>query len=180
MLAAFLFSTSAAAISPDQCTPCHGADGNSVTPGIPSIAGQPKIFLENLLVLVREGLRGSEQMQQILKGASDRDIVALAAHYSKLTVSAQPRALDTARFQRGRELAAEHRCGVCHLADFRGREQIPRLAGQREEYLADMMRRFRDAPPPGSDTLMSAVLYGVSIDDMGALAHFLAHSRIED
>ena len=131
-------------------------------------------------MLVREGLRGSEQMQRILKGASDRDIVALAAHYSRLTARVQSGTPDAVRFERGQALAIKHRCGVCHLADFRGREQIPRLAGQREEYLADMMRRFRDAPPPGSDTLMSAVLYGVSNDDIDALAHFLAHSRIED
>jgi cytochrome c553 len=39
------------------------------------------------------------------------------------------------------------------------------------------MRKFRDAPPPGSDTIMSATLYGVSDADIRALAHFLARSR---
>jgi cytochrome c553 len=36
------------------------------------------------------------------------------------------------------------RCNNCHLPDCSGREQIPRLAGQREEYLLDSMRYFRD------------------------------------
>ena len=39
------------------CTACHGPGGNSPTPAIPSIAQQPKTFLENQLVLIREGLR---------------------------------------------------------------------------------------------------------------------------
>jgi cytochrome c553 len=177
LLAALLSSAPAAAQSTEHCAPCHGPDGNSARPGTPSIAGQPKVFLENLLVLVREGMRGSEEMKQIMKGKSDRDIVALAAHFSKLPMRAEPGVIDTALFKRGRQLAVKHRCGTCHLPDFRGREQIPRLAGQREEYLFDIMRRLRDDPPPGSDTIMSATLYGVSDADIRALAHFLARSR---
>ena len=32
------------------CAACHGEDGNSGNPQIPSIAGQPKLFLETQLV----------------------------------------------------------------------------------------------------------------------------------
>lgn len=145
--------------------------------GNPVNRGTAKVFIENLLVLVREGLRGGEEMKQILKGMSDRDIVALAVHYSKLPARAEPGAIDAALFERGEQLAAKHRCGICHLPDFRGREQMPRLAGQREEYLVDIMRRFRDDPPQGGDTIMSATLYGVSDADIRALAHVLARSR---
>jgi len=174
LLAALLFSGAAAAQPTERCAPCHGPDGNSATPGIPSIAAQPKVFIENLLILVREGLRGSEAMKQVMKGMSDREIVALAAHYAKLPARAAAGKADPAMLERGRKAAARYRCGSCHLPDFRGREQIPRLAGQREEYLYDIMHSFRDAPPPGSDTLMSAALYGVSDADIRAMAHFLA------
>ncbi len=182
LLAALLFFTpvfsgSAAAQIAERCAPCHGADGNSATPGIPSIAAQPKVFIENLLILMREGLRGSEAMKQAVKGMSDREIVALAAHYAKLPARAAPGATDAALFKRGRQVAAKYRCGTCHLPDFRGQQQMPRLAGQHEEYLFDIMRTFRDAPPPGSDTLMSAALYGVSDTDIRAMAHFLARRR---
>ncbi len=67
------------------CAACHGADGNSVTAGIPSIAAQPKIFTENYLVMTREGIRGNEVMQGLLKGVPDREIVALAIYFSKRT-----------------------------------------------------------------------------------------------
>lgn len=156
------------------CAGCHGLDGNSVIPGIPSIAAQPKVFLENRLILMREGMRGTEVMQDLMKGLSDRDIVAIAAHFAGQRASAQQGTRDKALFQRGRALAAKLRCASCHGPDFRGREQMPRLAGQREDFLDAVMRELRDSPRPGSDTMMTAVLYGVSDAEIRALAHFLA------
>ena len=178
LLAALLFSGSATAQVAERCVACHGADGNSATPGIPSIAAQPKVFTENLLILVREGLRGSETMKQVMKGVSDSDIVALAEYYARQPARAETSAPDPALFKRGREVVAKYRCGTCHLPDFRGRAQMPRLAGQREDYLYEIMRIFRDAPPRGADTLMNAALYGVSDADIRAMAHFLARGRL--
>ena len=43
--------------------------GNSLVPSIPSIAGQPKVFLENQLVLIREGLRDVPAMKAVMGGA---------------------------------------------------------------------------------------------------------------
>lgn len=179
LLAALLFCGSAAAQLAERCAACHGADGNSTTPGIPSIAAQPKVFTENLLILVREGLRGSETMKQVMSGASDKDIVALAEHYARQPARAETSAPDPALYKRGQEAAAKYRCGTCHLPDFRGRAQMPRLAGQREDYLDEIMRTYRDAPPRGTDTLMNAALYGVSDADIRAMAHFLARARLK-
>ena len=66
-------------------------------------------------------------------------------------------------------------CGVCHLPDYRGREQIPRLAGQREDYLLRTLREYRDNKRAGTDTSMNAVVYAVPDADLAALAHYLAH-----
>lgn len=177
LLAALLFSAPAAAQLAERCAACHGPEGSSVTPGIPSIAAQPRVYLENLLILMREGVRGSDAMQQQMKGLSDRDVIALATHFSKLTLRPEPGKADAALIKQGQLASAKYRCGICHLHDYRGRDGIPRLAGQREEYLADIMGAFRDAPPKGSDTNMSAAMYGVSDADIRALAHLLAHSR---
>ncbi len=161
-----------------MCAACHGADGNSSTSGTPSIAGQPKLFLENQLVLFREELRKSEQMLPVVKGLKDAEIVKLAEHFSKLP--ARPVAVspaDKGLSVKGEALAKKLRCGICHLADFRGQNQIPRLAGQREEYLDAEMRAYRDNKRTGGDTIMAATLYGVKDDEIKALAHFLAHAR---
>jgi len=156
------------------CAVCHGADGNSQTPGVPSIAGQPKLFLETQLVLTREGLRGTPVMQNVVRGMSDKEIIAIATHFTALPVRTTPGKTDVALVERGWQLAVKHRCGICHLKDYRGQQQIPRLAGQREEYLVSIMIAFRDNPPPSIDTQMSAALYGVSDAEIAAMAHFLS------
>jgi cytochrome c553 len=159
------------------CAACHGASGNSINPHVPSIAGQPKLFLENQLILFREELRRSEQMLPIVKGMKDPEIIQLAEHFSKLPAKGMERgSADRSLVQRGAQRAKELRCGICHLADFSGQNQIPRLASQREVYLEAEMRAYRDGKRSGGDTIMAAALYGVSDADLKALAHFLSRS----
>ena len=159
------------------CAACHGASGNSINPHVPSIAGQPKLFLENQLILFREELRRSEQMLPIVKGMKDPEIIQLAEHFSKLPARGMERgSADNNLIQRGAQRAKELRCGICHLGDFSGQNQIPRLAGQREAYLEAEMRAYRDGKRSGGDTIMAAALYGVSDADLKALAHFLSRS----
>jgi cytochrome c553 len=175
MLLTAVFFVSAQA--QEQCAACHGPDGNSLTPGIPSIAGQPSLFIENQLVLIREGLRPSPQMLPFVKDLKDAQIVALAKHFSGLPAKATLSAPENpALLKRGAELAQKLHCGVCHLSDYRGQNQIPRLAAQREDWLEPVMREFRDRPRPGGDTIMAAALYGLPDADLRALAHFLSRS----
>jgi len=179
LLAALFFSAAHAQVESKLkvCAGCHGADGNSTTAGTPSIAAQPRIFLENYLIMTREGIRGSEVMQALLKGASDRDIVALARHYSGLKARPAPGKVDRGLYERGRGIAARTRCGSCHLPNYVGREQMPRLAGQREEFLLEVMLQYRHNRRKGGDTMMSAALYGIPETEFPALAHYF--SRLE-
>jgi len=173
-LAAALFSFPAAAQNVAPCEACHGPGGNSVQPGIPSIAGQPKLFMENQLVLFREGIRKSPVMTPLMAGIPDKEIVALSDHFSKQAVRAEKGETDKELFAQGQALAKKNRCGICHLSDFSGQKQMPRLAGQREDYLLSEMKAYRDNQRP--DTTMTAALYGVKDDEMKALAHFLSRS----
>lgn len=162
----------------ESCLACHGPDGNSVTPGIPSIAGQPRLFIETQLVLMREELRPAPQMLPLLRGMKDAEITRLAEHFSKLPARAMAQSPAQPKLmQQGGARAKALRCGVCHLGDFSGQNQVPRLAGQREEYLESEMRAYRDGERKGGDTIMAAALYGVSDDDIRALAHFLSRSK---
>lgn len=162
------------------CAACHGPDGNSTNPQVPSIAGQPKLFLENQLILFREELRKSEQMAPVVKGLKDAEIIKLAEHFSRLPAkSLETGPVNAAFMKLGLEKAKALRCGVCHLADYSGQNQIPRLAGQREAYLEAEMRAYRDGKRSGGDTIMAATLYGVSDADIKALAHFLSRSRLD-
>lgn len=169
---------SSVALAQESCLACHGPDGNSVTPGIPSIAGQPKVFLETQLVLIREELRPAPQMLPLVRGMKDAEITRLAEHFSKLPAKSMATTpADPKLAKQGMARAKALRCGVCHTQDFGGQNQVPRLAGQREEYLVSEMLAYRDNQRKGGDTIMAASLYGVSDADIRALAHFLARSK---
>ncbi|MCX7892282.1 MAG: cytochrome c4 [Burkholderiales bacterium] len=156
------------------CAACHGSDGNSVRPGSPSLAAQPALFLENQLVMIREGLRDVPEMREALQGITDEEIVMLARHYASLPAKPPEAGADGARVRRGAALSQRGLCGTCHLPDYRGRDQIPRLAGQREDYLLASLRLFRSGVAPGRDTIMSASLVGLSDADLADLAHYFA------
>ena len=156
------------------CAACHGADGNSQLQGAPSLAGQPKVFIENQLVMIREGMRNITMMQGMLDGVSDDEISAMAAHYAALPLKKPPVDRQATLHALGEKKSNEMRCGTCHLPNYVGREQIPRLAGQREDYLLHSMRQFKSNQAVGRDTIMAASLYGVGDDDLKAIAHYLS------
>jgi cytochrome c553 len=165
-----------AARAAEACAACHGVDGRSTQPGIPSLAGQPAEFITLQMILFREGLRQVPAMNEVARGLPDPAIEDLAAHYAALPPGPPPDRAprDAALAERGRALSARMNCGVCHLPDYAGRAQIPRLAGQREEFLAATLREYRDNRRVGTDTQMNAVMYGVTDPDIAALAHYLA------
>jgi cytochrome c553 len=156
------------------CVACHGEDGNSRTPNIPSLAGQPEFFLVNQLFLFREGVRKVPGMSELTKDLKDEDLVALAKHFAALAARPSEEAIDPALVKRGAALAEPMRCASCHLPSLAGQQQMPRLAKQRVDYLIHSMKEFRDDARSGADTQMSNVVIGVSDDDLAALAHYAA------
>lgn len=157
-----------------QCTACHGADGNSQTAKIPSIAGQPEFFLLNQLILMREGVRQIDIMTPFVKDLTDADAEALAKHFSALEAKRSDETIDRALAERGGARVAALHCASCHQADFSGRNQMPRLAKQRIDYMVESLKAIRDSQRAGGDSLMTAAVAGVSDADLEALAHYVA------
>lgn len=157
------------------CAACHGAGGAPAPlPNSPTLAGQPALFIENQLVMIREGLRDVPAMKGLLDGVSDADLAAMAKHFAGQPLKPQPGPRDAARFARGEQVANGNRCASCHLPNYAGREQMPRLAGQREDYLLHSMRQFLNGQATGRDTIMAASLRGLSDADLQAMAHYFA------
>jgi cytochrome c553 len=166
------------------CAACHGATGMATLAGVPHLAGQPRLFIENRLVMMREGLSVVPQMAGLLDKLSDADLTALSQHYAVMPLvvaaasSPSPNAHpDAQRVARGQALSQRALCGSCHLPSYAGREQIPRLAGQREDYLLHSLRMFASGQTAGRDTLMSSALHGLVDADLVDLAHYLAHAK---
>ena len=160
------------------CAACHGDKGNSQMPGSPSLAGQPRVFIENQLVMIREGLREVAQMKGLLADMKDEEFTALAKYFSQQKIQAQMISPDTSKVARAAVLSQRGQCGSCHLPDYAGRDQMPRLAGQREDYLLASMKEFRDGRATGRDTIMAATLRGLSNADLTDLAHYFATAGV--
>jgi cytochrome c553 len=107
----------------------------------------------------------------------DEDAIALARHYARLKPEPTDEPVDQTLVARGKALASDLRCGSCHLPAYEGREQMPRLAHQRIDYLIQSMTAYREGARSGIDTSMNGVMVGVSDQDIRALAHYLAGIR---
>jgi cytochrome c553 len=177
-LAALLLLATPAAAEPlaEACAACHGARGISEMPNIPSLAGQPADYLMLQMILFREQVRVVPAMAGQVQGRSDDEIARLAAFYAGLPAAPPPDRAprDAALAARGAALSARMNCGSCHLPDYSGRANAPRLTAQREDYLAHALREYRDNIRVGADTQMNGLMYGVADADIAALAHHLA------
>ena len=156
------------------CGACHGEDGNSRMEKIPSLAGQPDFFVLNQLFLMREGVRKVEAMAPIVKDLKDEDLDGVSKYFAKLPPKASGEPIDAALVKRGAEIAAQKKCVSCHMPNLAGDQQVPRIAKQRVDYLIQALTEFRDSKRPGSDTLMSGAVTGLSDADLVALAHYAA------
>ncbi|MEO7853769.1 MAG: c-type cytochrome, partial [Rubrivivax sp.] len=155
------------------CAACHGANGRSDMPLTPVLAGQPSFYAITQLFLFREGRRSNEGMTAVAKTLTDADMRGFAAFIGTLPpVPAPPPATpgDAARIDKARALALQYKCVFCHGADFSGGQQVPRLAGQREDYLQHALRGFSAGTRPGYGPAMSEALAGVSVADLDDLA----------
>ena len=179
-VAPFLLVARAPAQSVDErftvCVACHVPDGQSRIPDTPSLGGQPSFFVVAQLFLFREGRRDNPAMIAAAKGLTNSDLTAFAERVTKLPPPPPPEdAPNPARFARGRSLTLRHPCGVCHNPDFSGREQMPRLAHQREDYLLKSMREYKSGARLGYGGAMAQELADLTDQDLVDLAHFLSH-----
>ena len=130
------------------------------------------------LFMFRERLRVAAPMNEDTKGLSDDDLQNMAIMLSKLPPPGPPaEATDPQSLARGHALAEQNHCNVCHRSDFTGQENVPRLADQREDYLLKTMRAYKSGSRHAYDATMAEVLQPVDDNDIGVLAHFLAHNR---
>jgi cytochrome c553 len=159
------------------CASCHGANGRSDLPGTPVLAGQHAFYAITQLFLFREGRRDNAAMTAIAKPMSDADLQGFASFIGTLPpVPAPPPATppDAARMKKGAELAQQHKCLACHGADLAGGQQVPRIAGQREDYLQMTLRGFKSGQRPGYTMAMGQAVSQVTPEDLDTLAYYAA------
>ena len=160
------------------CVACHGPDGNSTNPTVPSIAGQVAIYVHWQLLLYRDKRRVDPQMAPIAAALSESDMADLAAFFAAQRPTAPPGApADAARSEAGRRLAESYHCSECHGRDFGGREYAPRLRGLSREYVVAQMRGFKARTRGDLDGAMTQAAQPVGDADIEPLADYIGSMR---
>lgn len=160
-----------------QCLACHGASGQSATPEVPSLGGQPAFYVTIQLFMFRERLRVVEPMTTVSQGISNDELRRIADVISRLPPPPAGGPFDPERMERARALIDQYRCNFCHNADYSGEQNVPRLAGQREDYLVKALREYRNNTRRGYDASMADVLNAISDEQILDLAYFLSRFR---
>ena len=160
------------------CLACHGEKGQSETENTPSLGAQQAPYALIQLFMFREKLRVFEPMNEMAKALSDDDLRTFSDFIATLPRPAPPAdSGDPARLQRAEALVQQHRCNSCHNTDFSGKDNVPRIADQREDYLAKTLREYKDNSRHGYDATMAEVLQPVTPEQIADLAYFLARVR---
>lgn len=124
------------------CGGCHGEDGVTKTPGMPSLAGlDPKYFVVAMKGYV-SGQRKNDMMKAIATPVTDADLNNLALYYAlqKPRRAETPAPGDQAS---GKKAAAD--CAGCHgETGVSTNPANPSLAGQDAEYLLAALRAYKD------------------------------------
>lgn len=95
------------------CFGCHGPDGRSRAPAIPSLAGLPENYFVSVMQAYQYGGRYSSVMGRIAQGFEHDEIARMASYFSRLEVRPNTQRVSWPQVSKGRQL---HRlyCLECH------------------------------------------------------------------
>jgi cytochrome c553 len=156
-----------------SCAHCHGTDGNSSAAAYPNLASQTKEYLYRQIKAFKEKQRADPQISPMVGILEDEDMRNLADFYNFQSPARKPANVDAAQAALGKKFAEELQCAVCHQPGFKGLNEFPRLARQKQPYLAKQMRAFRDGTRTDPSGVMAPTAKNLTDEQIDALAHYL-------
>ena len=172
-------------IAAGVCAACHMADGNSVIPLNPILAGQGKEYIYKQLTNFKMGdgkppTRMNPIMMAMTMPLSDEDMKNVAAYLAKQTPKAAA-VKDEKLAASGKKLwiAGDITKGIPACAGCHGHlgaglpAQYPRLAGQHSEYTEAQLKAFRDsARTNDAEKVMRMIAAKMSDADIQAVSQY--------
>ena len=158
------------------CFACHGPNGNSVGPSIPTIAGLAEEYLDDKMIAYKEGAQFSTVMQRILKGYTKAEIEAMAKYFSQQQYKVNTQKVDPKLAAKGAKVHKKN-CEKCHEDDGRSGEEAGVLSGQWAPYLRYMMEDYRNGRSEMIEKKMRKKVNKLSDADTEALIHFYAGQK---
>ena len=148
------------------CAQCHGADGNSKTPGVPSFAGQQPLYFVSAIQEYLHSERKTSPMHGALGMLSKADKENIALYYASQMPLERPSASFGDPVQ-GEPLTAG--CGGCHgPSGVSNDSSTPSLAAQEPHYLVQAIKAYRDTRKHAIMQRQIAPLSDKDIDNIAA------------
>ena len=156
------------------CNNCHGMNGVSVGPSMPSIGGLSEPYLKNMMLQWKSGERYSATMGRLIKGYSDEQIAALATHFSKLPWTPVVQKADAKIVAQGKD--ATERCETCHgdTGSKPDDTDTPKINGQWAQYMEMELMKYRDDSVKMPHKKMRGNSKKLDEADVAAVAQFYA------
>lgn len=170
------------------CAACHGADGNSINPQWPSLAGQHENYLVVQLKAFRDGYRVNALMSSQAANLSDEDIADLAAYYAAQTLKggvADPALVDLGQriYRGGNRETGVSACIACHGPVGAGNPpaMMPRIGGQHAAYTAATLKAYASGERKGTggNQMMRNVATLMSDAEITAVASYIEGLRAD-
>ncbi|MFT5593330.1 MAG: cytochrome c553 [Oceanicoccus sp.] len=152
------------------CGYCHGKDGNSVKSEIPNLASQNTEYLLKQFQLFATGERKSYVMQQLARSLNAEEKINLALYFSAQTVRPQE-GLQTSAKGKARY---DSLCIACHGQDGRGNHDLPRVAGQKKDFLVKTLTGFKQGKAARATSPMVNIMKVVEASEIESLADYIA------
>ena len=176
------------------CGACHGADGNSLAPNFPKLAGLGEKYLTKQLHDIKEGTRPVLEMTGLLDSMSDQDMADIAAFFnSKATqlsgsneltvqvgsgIKVDGLKLGAKVYRSGNSEVGTPACTGCHSPTGLGNDPAgyPRISGQHAAYIEKQLRDFRagNRVNDGDQQTMRQVAQYLTDAEIVALANYVA------
>lgn len=169
------------------CAACHGADGNSVNPAWPSIAGQHASYIVKQLQAFKRGERADALMTGQAMMLSDEDMNNLAVYYSeqrpasRAVADASLVSKGEALYRGGDQESSASACIACHGPTGKGNPaaSYPSIRGQYAVYTAKQLHDYASGArkSDGVTRVMRDVAARLSDDDIKAVSAYVQGLR---
>ena len=168
------------------CAACHGADGNSMVPTFPKLAGQGERYLIKQIKDIRDGRRQVLEMAAFVAALTDNDIADLAAHFSAQTpngAGAKEELVELGQkiYRSGIESKGVPACMACHGPNGKGvaLAGFPMLSGQYDAYISKQLHDFSSGARTndGDSRMMRDTAYRLHDSEIAAVASYIQGLR---
>lgn len=167
------------------CAACHGADGNSINPAWPKIAGQHTNYLSKQLHDFKDQKRNNVQMAPMVANLSDQDIEDLSAYFNSKKLkkgTANPDLIEAGEklYRAGNIESGVAACMACHSPNGSGNSGAgyPMLSGQHADYTATQLRAYRSGERENdANGIMRSVAKYLSDEEIEAVSAYIQGLR---